>query len=153
MSHLPSTKSQQATRNGVSSSADTVSATRKAWAQIIFVSSMKQYVIIMFLTLLAATSCSRQTRASWQLYSEDDVRKFVLPGTPVTAIIQSFGQPVYDEKHPKFEGAFTNVDEIVYFNLPDAPPGTKEIFVFSGFQVRVKDGKAIDWFSSHRTTH
>jgi len=114
---------------------------------------MKQFVVIMFLALLAATSCSRQTRASWQLYSEDDVRKFVQPGTPVPAIIQRFGQPIYDEKHPKFESAFTNVDEIVYFDLPDAPPGTKEDYVFCGFQVRLKDGKAVDWFSTHRTTH
>ena len=115
---------------------------------------MKQFVIILFLALFAATSCSRQTRASWQLYSEDDVRKFVQPGTPIAAIIQRFGQPIYDEKHPKFvDSTFTNVDEIVYFDLPDAPPGTKEDYVFCGFQVRLKDGKAVDWFSTHRTTH
>jgi len=114
---------------------------------------MKPFVIIIFLALLAVLSCSRQTRATWQLYSEDDVRKFVQPGTPITAIIQRFGRPIYDEKNPMFESAFTNVDEIVYFNLPDAPPGTKEDFVFSGFQVRLKTGKAVDWSSSHRTTH
>jgi hypothetical protein len=114
---------------------------------------MKPFVIIMFLTLLAVSSCSRQTRAAWQLYSEDDVRKFVQPGTPLTNIIQRFGQPWHDEKNPKFESTFTNVDEIVYFDLPDAPPGTKEDYVFCGFQVRLKDGKAVDWFSTHRTTH
>jgi len=113
---------------------------------------MKQFVFIIFLALLAATSCSRQTRASWQLYTEDDVRKFVQPGTPITAIIQRFGQPIHDEKNPKFEGTFTNVDEIVYFILPDAPPGTKEDYVFAGFQVRLKTGKAVDWFSTHRST-
>ena len=114
---------------------------------------MKPFVILAFLALLVVTSCSRQTRASWQLYSEDDVRKFVSPGTPLTAITQRFGQPWHDEKNPKFESVNTNVDEIVYFNLPDAPPGTKEDYVFCGFQVRLKDGKAVDWFSTHRTTY
>ena len=113
---------------------------------------MKPSVITIILVLLAATSCSRQTRASWQLYSEDDVGKFVTPGTPLTAIIQRFGQPMIDEKHPKFEGGGTNIDEIVYYFLPDASPRTKEDYVFAGFQVRLKDGKAVNWDSTHRST-
>jgi hypothetical protein len=102
---------------------------------------MRPFLIIMFSAALLLTSCSRQTRASYQLYTEDDVQKFVQPGTPLANIIQRFGQPSYDEKNPKFEGVFTNVDEIVYFNLPDAPPGTKEDFAFSGFVVRLKAGQ------------
>ena len=119
---------------------------------------MRYYFIILFSALFALSSCSRQpsapvARASYQLYTEDDVRKFIAPGTPLIAIAQRFGEPCVDEKNPKFENGSTNIDEIVYFFLPAAPPGTKEDFAFCGFQVRLKGGKAVDWFSSHRTAH
>ena len=112
---------------------------------------MRLLVIIILLALLVLPFFVIRTRTTSRLYTEDDVRKFVQPGTPLTNIIERFGQPWHDEKNPKFESFQTNVDEIVYFNLPDAPPGTKEDFVFCGFQVRLKDGNAVDWFSTHET--
>jgi hypothetical protein len=85
-------------------------------------------------------SCSRQS--SW--YTEDEVRKFVQPGTSRETIIQRFGQPIIDEKNPKFDDGSTNIDEILIYVLPPEPlpPGK---FVFSGFQVRLKDGKSVEW--------
>jgi hypothetical protein len=115
---------------------------------------MRPHFIILLLSLLAFVSCSRKSaQDSRQLYNEEDVRKFVLPGTPLTAIIQRFGQPLDDEKNPKFEDGSTNIDEIVYFLLPPPLPGKTEDFEFSGFQVHLKAGRAVDWLPSHRTTH
>jgi hypothetical protein len=114
---------------------------------------MKTICVVAVLTL---SGCFRQASlapdAIRQQYSEDDVRKFVLPGTPRQAIIERFGDPVHDEKNPKFEDGSTDVDEILYFHLPLPPPGTKEDFVFSGFQVGLKNGKAVYWLSSHRSS-
>jgi len=106
---------------------------------------MKQTALIFTLITVVLTSCSRKQ------YTEDDVRKFVVPGTTREAIIQKFGKSFIDEKNPKFEDGSTEIDEIMYFDLPPAPFGVKEDFVFSGFQVRLKDGKAVRWFSTHRS--
>jgi hypothetical protein len=101
--------------------------------------------------LVASLSgCSRHTSAR---YTEDDVRNFVLPGTSREAIIQRFGEPVIVEKNPKFEDGNTNVDEIILFRLPPSPPGTKEDYVFAGFQVGLKNGKVVDWISTHRSSN
>jgi hypothetical protein len=111
---------------------------------------MKAHSLFAILVLVASLSgCSRSASSK---YTEDDVRKFVLPGTPREAIIQRFGDPVIVEKNPKFEDGSTNVDEIIYFHLPLPPPGVKEDFVFAGFQVGLKNGKAVDWLSSHRSS-
>ena len=116
---------------------------------------MKARSLLAILVLVASLSgCSRHPlirNTSYQ-YTEDDVRKFVLPGTPREAIIQRFGEPEYVSKNPKFEDGSTDVDEIIYFSLPDPSPGVKEDFVFGGFQVGLKNGKAVDWLSSHRST-
>jgi hypothetical protein len=110
---------------------------------------IKPYSIIPLLALLAFASCSRQAvRDSHQTFTEDDVRKFVQPGTPIASIVQKFGEPIHDEKNPKFADGSTNIDEIVYFNLPP-PPGTKGNWVFCGFSVRLKAGMAVDWSSTH----
>ena len=103
--------------------------------------------------IFALSSCSRQPSNLAPHYTENDVRKFVIPGTPRDAIIARFGTPLTAEKNPKFEDGNTDIDEIIYFLLPSAPAGTKEDFVFSGFQVRLKEGKAVQWLSSHRTTN
>jgi len=86
-------------------------------------------------------------------YTEDEVRQFVVPGTTREAIISRFGQPVRDWKNPKFEDGSTNIDEILYFFLPSLKPPRNESWVFSGFQVRLKDGKAVQWSASHRDTN
>ena len=101
-------------------------------------------------TLFGLCSCSRSARPP---YTEDDVRAFVQPGTPREAIIKRFGEPVVDEKNPKFEGGYTGVDEIIYYLLPSFTqsrkrPPSKE-WVFAGFQVRLKDGKAVEWMATH----
>lgn len=83
--------------------------------------------------------CTRQSS-----YTEDEVKKFVLPGTSREAIIQRFGEPMVDEKNPKFVDGSTNIDEILIFVLPP-DTATHGKFVFSGFQVRLKDGKAVEW--------
>src|SRR5207248_22673 len=92
--------------------------------------------------------CSPQSST----YSESDVRAFILPGTSREAIVKRFGKPVYQEKNPKFEDGSTNIDEILFFNLPAPNPPRNESWVFSGFQVRLKDGKAVEWSASHRDT-
>ena len=99
---------------------------------------------------VALCSCSRSARPP---YTEDDVRAFVQPGTAREAIIRRFGEPVMDEKNPKFEDGYTGVDEIIYYMLPSFTqprkrPPSKE-WVFAGFQVRLKDGKAVEWMATH----
>lgn len=69
---------------------------------------------------------------------------------PRTDIIARFGEPLITDKNPRFEDGSTNIDEIIYFFLLPPFPRKTEHFVFSGFQVRLKDGKAVDWASSHR---
>jgi hypothetical protein len=101
-------------------------------------------------------ACSRQSpgpSTSTQLYSEDEVRKFVLPGTSRESIISRFGQPTYVQKNPKYDDGSTNVDEILFFDLPSPNPPRSEKWVFSGFVVDLKDGKALRWTASHRDTH
>jgi len=95
--------------------------------------------------MFVLAACSRRD------YTEDDVRKFVVKGTTREAIIAKFGEPFDDEKNPKFEDGSTKIDEIIYFTLPPPPAGVKEDYVFSGFQVRLKEGKAVEWFASHRS--
>jgi hypothetical protein len=106
---------------------------------------MKRTALIFILTVIVFTACSRRD------YTEDEVRVFVVKGTTREAIIAKFGEPFADEKNPKFEDGSTKIDEIIYFTLPPPPPGVKQDFVFSGFQVRLKEGKAIEWFASHRS--
>jgi hypothetical protein len=106
---------------------------------------MKLSAIILVLVMVALMSCSQKH------YTEEDVRTFVVPGTTRAAIIKRFGESFIDEKNPKFEDGSTEIDEIMYFDLPPAPLGVKEDFVFSGFQVRLKNGKAVRWFSTHRS--
>ncbi len=79
------------------------------------------------------------------------MRAFVQPGTPREAIIKRFGEPVVDDKHPNFEGGYTGIDEIMFFNLPyklQQGPAPAD-WVFAGFQVRLKDGKAVEWMATH----
>jgi hypothetical protein len=94
-------------------------------------------------------ACSRSsTRPP---YTEEDVRAFVQPGTSREAIIKRFGEPQSDEKNPKFEGDYTGVDEIIYYFLATEhlQRPSKEEWAFAGFQVRLKDAKAVDWSSTH----
>jgi hypothetical protein len=119
---------------------------------------MKPHHSILVLVLLALSSCSKLPSAlpsplSNQQYTEEDVRKFVTPGTPRAEIIERFGEPVYAQKNPKIEGDGTDIEEIIYFFLPPAPSGTKEHFVFAGFQVRLKNGKTVEWMASHRSSY
>jgi hypothetical protein len=119
---------------------------------------MKPYCLIIVLALFALFFCERQqprldSRTSRQQYTENDVRNFVIPGTPRDAIITRFGEPVVVEKNPKFEDGSTDIDEILDFYLPSAPRGTKEDFVFAGFQVYLRDGKAVQWMSNHRSSN
>jgi hypothetical protein len=68
------------------------------------------------------------------LYTEEDVRAFVQPGTSREAIIKRFGEPLVDDKNPKFEGGYTGVDEIMFFHLPfetQRRPRTDDL-IFSG---------------------
>jgi hypothetical protein len=94
------------------------------------------------------SACSRHA----PIYTEDEVRQFVLPGIPREAILQRFGEPLRDWKNPKFEDGSTNIDEILYYFLPSPNPPTNASWVFSGFQVRLKDGKAVQWSATHRDT-
>ena len=108
---------------------------------------MKTLVLLVVLVLAGQlTGCSRQSPT----YTEDEVRKFVLPGTSRDAIVERFGRPIYVQKNPKFEDGSTDIDEILVFSLPAPNPPTNESWVFSGFQVRLKDGKAVQWSASHR---
>jgi hypothetical protein len=111
---------------------------------------MKTFTLLVVLALsIQLSGCSRQSSG----YTEEDVRKFVVPGTARDAIVERFGSPVYVQKNPKFEDGSTNVDEILFFSLPEPRPPQNESWVFSGFQVSLKDGKAVRWSASHRDTH
>jgi hypothetical protein len=85
-----------------------------------------------------------------QTYTEDDVRNFVLPGTSREAIIKRFGEPQHQDKNPIFEDGSTAIDEIIYFDLPFPNPPREERWAFAGFQVRLKNGKAVDWMATHQ---
>ena len=116
-------------------------------AELMRSAKMKPHCILFALLLvLLVPGCSREPR-----YTEQEVREFVVPGTPLAAIIKRFGEPSSDEKNPRFQDGSTDIDEIVYFDLPLSPPGVRENFVFSGFQVRLKKGKAVVWFATHRS--
>src|SRR3989442_9868305 len=93
------------------------------------------------IAVFALCGCSRQSMQ----YTEDDVRRFVLPGTTREAIIKRFGEPIVDEKNPKFDDGSTAIDEIIYFDLPSPNPPVEENWAFAGFQVRLKNGKAVQW--------
>lgn len=110
------------------------------------------FYLTSILGILSSPSCSRNLSALTPSYTEDDVRKFIVSGTPRNAIVARFGTPLTADKNPKFEDGNSDIDEILYFLLPDAPTGTKEDFVFSGFQVGLKEGKTVQWISSHRST-
>ena|ERR1700730_2648608 len=105
--------------------------------------------VLLSVAVSVLLACSRRTPKP--AYTEAEVRDFVHPGTSREAIIERFGHPLIDETNPKFEGGWTGVDEIVYYFLP---PGQeqrerKEDWAFSGFQVSFKEGKAVDWASTH----
>jgi hypothetical protein len=120
---------------------------------------MKAILFLAFLALSGVLAgCSRHAPPSpqnigQQPYTEDDVRKSVLPGTPRESIVGRFGQPMVDEKNPRFEDGSTNIDEILVFTLPSTNPPKNENWVFAGFQVRLKDGKAVEWSVVHMDTH
>src|SRR5436190_1326554 len=99
--------------------------------------------------VMSLCACSRP--AAKPPYTEDDVRVFVQPGTSREAIIARFGEPSVDEKNPRFDGGYTGVDEIIHYLLPPEyhQRPRKDDWAFSGFQVRLKDGKAVDWASTH----
>jgi hypothetical protein len=103
---------------------------------------------LLVLAVVSLCSCSRSART---LYTEEDVRAFVQPGTSRAAIFERFGEPLIDEKNPKFEGGYTGVDEIIYYFLPSKPRQRKpnDDWVFAGFQVRLKEGKAVEWMATH----
>jgi hypothetical protein len=103
-----------------------------------------------FLILAASSAVALGQTLPLETYTEEDVRAFVVPGTPREAIIQRFGQPFSTEKDPKFEDGSHPADEILYFNLPLPNPPKEEQWVFSGFQVWLKGGKAVKWMASHR---
>jgi len=88
--------------------------------------------------------CSRP--GARRAYTEEDVRSFIKPGTSRDAIIARFGQPVSDDKDPKFEGGYTGVDEIMFYLLP---PQTWRNARFVGFQVRLEHDKTVEWMPSY----
>ena len=106
------------------------------------------WVLAIFAAVLVS-ACSRPTHRP--LYTEAEVRAFIQPGTPREAIITRFGEPMITEKDPKFDGGWTGVDEIIYYLLPsgDEQRERKDDWAFAGFQVRLKEGKAVDWASTH----
>ena len=115
-------------------------------------------VISAILLLFVLCGCGQKAQplirsGGGSAYTEEDVRKFVVPGTSRDAIIARFGDPGIDERNPKFEDGSTNIDEILYFRLPLPNPLRNEEWAFSGFQVRLHSGKAVDWAASHSTTH
>ena len=101
------------------------------------------------IAVLALFACSRS--GTRPLYTEEDVRAFVQPGTSCEAIIKRFGEPLVDDKHPKFEGGYTEVDEIMFYAQPPEPRRLRSTDkrTFAGFQVRLKDGKAVEWMGSY----
>lgn len=103
---------------------------------------------LLVLAVVSLCSCSRSARAP---YTEEDVRAFIKPGTPREAIVKRFGEPRIVEKNPKFEGGYTGVDEIIFYFLPLEPRKQKKTddWVFSGFQVRLKEGKTVEWMATH----
>jgi hypothetical protein len=105
-------------------------------------------VLSIFAAILVS-ACSRATHKP--AYTEAEVREFIQSGTPREAIIARFGEPLITEKNPKFDGGWTGVDEIIYYLLPpgDEQRERKEDWAFAGFQVRLKEGKTVDWASTH----
>ncbi|SRR6266404_1510272 len=119
---------------------------------------MSARLLIVGLVALYASVCAHFSPVLSQIlpletYTEDDVRKFVLPGTTREAVIQRFGQPVYNQKNPKFEDGSQRADEILYFDLRPSNPPREERWVFAGFQVWLKDGKTVKWMATHRDVH
>src|SRR5438105_3479385 len=103
------------------------------------------------LAFTVAIVCGCGRPGAKQPYTENDVRSFVKPGTSRDAIIARFGQPVSDDKNPKFEGGYTGVDEILFYVLPlqSWKKTRNDETAFVGFQVRLKDGKAVEWMPSY----
>ncbi len=116
------------------------------------------WFVLAFGLCCAMTACSKQSPtpgpgAANQSYTENDVRSFVLPGTSREAIVARFGQPNYVQRNPKFEDGSTNIDEIIFFDLPFPNPPRNVKWGFAGFQVHLKEGKAVDWFATHEDIH
>ena len=86
-----------------------------------------------------------------QQITEEDVRKFVLPGTPRDTIINRFGEPISEDKNPVFEDHSTDVDTILYFDFGPPQKGKEENYAFCGFEVFLKNGKAVKWSAIHRS--
>lgn len=110
-----------------------------------FLSVMKLPYLLLGLTLMAVSACSRQP------YSESDVQKYIVPGVTREAVIERFGQPDFFARGAALPEDNAEVDEILYFDLPPAPPGTREDYVFSGFQVWFKQGKVLECHIAHRS--
>ena len=102
-----------------------------------------RYFILVCLIGLMGPACARQ-----HLYTEQEVREFVVPGTPLEKIIQRFGEPMISEKNPKFEDGSTEIDEIVYFELPLPPPWGAR-----GFRILRFSGQAEERESSELVFH
>jgi len=70
-------------------------------------------------------------------FTEDDVQQFVTVGRPISEIISRYGKPEF----ARTNGVYGRYD----FNsgLPETRPGHG--YIFGGFSVRTKDGKAVDW--------
>jgi hypothetical protein len=115
---------------------------------------MKVIGFIVILTLASQLlSCSRNSREphlAQASYTETDVLKFVTPGTPREAIIRQFGRPMSTLKSTVSADGI-DYDETLFFMLPLPPADVKENLAFAGFQVRLKDGKAVRWFPTTRS--
>src|SRR4051794_19499406 len=97
-----------------------------------------------FAALFAAVIAGCSERRA-PLYSERDVQTFVTVGTPREAIVRRFGDPV-DESS---DGAY----KILYFRLHSPKPRVREDNVFGGFEVWLRDDKAVRWEAIHRSFH
>lgn len=108
---------------------------------------MKLSLWLPMLAMCQLSACTKHSPA----FTEEDVAKRVVPGIERGDIIKQFGRPIYTRKNPQLEKGSTNdVDEILFFETPLPKPLTNEAWAFAGFQVWLKDGKAVKWVASHR---
>ncbi len=106
-------------------------------------------ILVLLAAMITLCDCSRHSVP----YTESDVGKFVRAGMLRAEIIKRFGEPMFDEKNPRFEDGSTNVDEIIYYDLPIAAAlahnrDKDSDHRFTGFQVSLKDGRVLDWSPS-----